>query len=142
MTNQVLKVTIAAVLLLHGFGHLGAMGGIFYHQARNSTGDWLSDRSWLIPSMDPQTARTVAIVFWVVAATGFVLTALGFWGVSVLASSWQWIAVVSAIVSTVGIVLFFGTWPIANTLAALGINVAVLVTQLWMDWPAQEFFTS
>jgi hypothetical protein len=27
-----------------------------------------------------------------------------------------------------------------NTLAALGVNVAVLVTQLWAKWPPQAMF--
>ncbi len=39
-----------------------------------------------------------------------------------------------------GIALFFGTWPTFNTLAALGMNIAVLVTQLWLHWPPQAMF--
>ena len=46
------------------------------------------------------------------------------------------LAVVSALVSMVGIVLFFGTWPMFNTLAALGVDVAVLVAILWLRWPS------
>lgn len=40
----------------------------------------------------------------------------------------------------VGIVLFFGTWPMFNTLAATGMNVAVLVALLWLHWPPQSLF--
>jgi hypothetical protein len=36
--------------------------------------------------------------------------------------------------------LFFGTWPVFNTVAALGVNIAVLVTQLIMRWPPQAMF--
>jgi hypothetical protein len=50
---------------------------------------------------------------------------------------WRPLAVAVALVSATGIVLFFETWPIFNTLAALGAYVAVLVTVLWLHWPPQ-----
>ena len=34
----------------------------------------------------------------------------------------------------VGIVLFFGTWPMFNTVAALGVNAVVLVALLILHW--------
>jgi hypothetical protein len=37
-------------------------------------------------------------------------------------------------------VLFWNTWPAFNTLGALAINVAVLVTQLWIHWPSIDVF--
>lgn len=53
---------------------------------------------------------------------------------------WRQLATASAIVSTLGIVLFFGTWPTFNTIAALAVNIAVLVTQFWLHWPPQAMF--
>jgi hypothetical protein len=44
------------------------------------------------------------------------------------------LAIGSAIVSAAGIVLFFGNWPLFNTLAALGVNVTVLVALVGMGW--------
>ncbi|HEY8732415.1 MAG TPA: hypothetical protein VIN69_10640 [Candidatus Limnocylindria bacterium] len=46
----------------------------------------------------------------------------------------------SAIASTLGIALFFGTWPAFNTIAALSVNAAVFVTLLWLQWPARTVF--
>jgi hypothetical protein len=40
----------------------------------------------------------------------------------------------------VGIVLFIGTWPAFNTVAALGMDVAVLVALLGMRWPPETMF--
>ena len=40
----------------------------------------------------------------------------------------------------VGIVVFFGTWPMFNTLAAFGVNAAVLVAVLWLRWPPEATF--
>jgi hypothetical protein len=55
-------------------------------------------------------------------------------------SVWRPLAVAVALISATGIVMFFGTWPMLNTLAALGVNVAVLVAVLWLHWPPQATF--
>jgi hypothetical protein len=68
---------------------------------------------------------------------GFVVAALSFWGIGLPGEAWRSLAIGSAIVSLVGITLFFGTWPPFNTLAALAVNIAVLVSLLWLRWPAQ-----
>jgi hypothetical protein len=70
---------------------------------------------------------------------GFVIVALSFWGVLVPGELWKPLGAVSAIVSLVGIVLFFGTWPMFNTLAALAVNIAVLVA-IWIHWPPESLF--
>jgi len=82
----------------------------------------------------------VASAFWVLSAIGFVAAAMSLWGILVPGDMWRQIAVVFAIVSGLGIVLFWGTWPAFNMLAALGVNIAVLVTQLWLHWPPQTMF--
>lgn len=33
-----------------------------------------------------------------------------------------------------------GTWPAFNTVAALGMNGAVLVAVLWLHWPPEAMF--
>ncbi|MEJ2291966.1 MAG: hypothetical protein P8Y05_09650 [Deinococcales bacterium] len=53
---------------------------------------------------------------------------------------WRHLAIGSATVSLVGMVLFFGAWPVFNTFATLAVNVAALITQLWAHWPAQATF--
>lgn len=142
MSSQTIKTLIAAVLLFHGLGHLGALGGTIYHHVRHTQGDWLSDHSWLLPGLTPDTAKVVAGVFWALSLVGFVAAALAFWGAWLPFASWSTLAVASAVVSTVGIVLFGGTWPIPNTIAALAINIAVLVTQWWTHWPASDQITN
>ena len=71
------------------------------------------------------------------SAAGIVVAALSFWGMGLPGDAWRSVAIGSAIVSLVGITLFFGTWPPFNTLAALAVNIAVLVSLLWLRWPAQ-----
>lgn len=137
---QAIKVLITGALLLHGLGHVGALGALVVLGRGMSGGSWLPARSWLIPSLSAPAARTVATIFWVVSAVGFVAASMAFWGILVPGDAWRQLAVVSSIVSILGITLFLGTWPAFNTLAALGVNIAVLVTQLWLHWPPQAMF--
>ncbi|MCZ7571543.1 MAG: hypothetical protein M5U01_23595 [Ardenticatenaceae bacterium] len=140
MSDQLIKIVIAGALLLHGLGHGGALGALIARSRGMDTGGWRAARSWLFPPLAPRAATTVASIFWVVSLIGFVAAALSFWGILVPGEAWRQIAVASAIVSILGMALFFGTWPAFNTLAALGVNVAVLVTQLWLYWPPQALF--
>ena len=142
MSDKIIKPIIAGVLLLHGLGHFGALMAVVvnWRDRGTPTGSWLPARSWLFPSLPAPAATSVASIFWVLSLIGFVAAALSFWGILVPGEAWRQIAVVSALVSILGIALFFGTWPTFNTLAALGVNVAVLVTQLWLHWPPQAMF--
>jgi len=128
--------------LLHGLGHGGAFGALLWTRTGKEAGGWLPARSWLFPSLSPATARMVAGIFWIAALLGFVAAALGFWGILVPESVWRPLAVVFSVVSITGIVLFIGNWPPFNTLAALAVNVAVLVTQLWMHWPPVSMYAA
>ena len=138
MSDQTIKLIAAGVLLLHGLGHGGALGALAWMGLRPGTnaGDWLAARSWLAPSLPGNSATTVASAFWIVSLMGFVIAAMSFWGIVVPASVWRPLAVAAALVSATGIVLFFGTWPTFNTLAALGVNVAVIVAIVWLRWPS------
>jgi hypothetical protein len=136
MSDQTIKLIAAGVLLVHGLGHGGALGALAWIRIHpgTPTGGWLAARSWLVPSLVGDTATTIAAAFWIASLVGFVIAAMSFWGVVVPDSVWQPLAVASAIVSTIGVAFFFGTWPMNYTLAALGVNVAVLVAVLWLRW--------
>jgi hypothetical protein len=140
MSVQTIKILIAGALLLHGLGHVGAMGALVAEGLGRSTGPWRPARSWLLRSLPAPVATTVASIFWVLSAIGFVAASMSFWGILVPGDLWRQLALASSIVSILGIVLFFGIWPLFNTFAALGMNIAVLVTQLWMHWPPPSMF--
>jgi hypothetical protein len=142
MSDQAIKLIAAGVLLVHGLGHGGALAALAWIRLRpgTPTGGWLAARSWLVPSLPGDTATTLASAFWIVSLVGFVIAAMSFWGVVVPGSVWRPLAVAVALVSATGIVMFFGTWPMFYTLAALSVNVAVLVAVLWLHWPPQATF--
>jgi hypothetical protein len=142
MTDSTVKLIIGAVLFLHGIAHIGPIATYLWIRARplDSTGGWLPARSWLSPSLPRSSATAIASILWAVSLVGFVAAALSFWGVMVPGELWRQLGVGSAIISTVGILAFIGTWPLFNTLAALAVNAAVLITQLAMHWPPEAMF--
>lgn len=141
MSDQLLRTILGGVLLLHGLGHGGAIGALAWiaRFGPGKTGGWKPARSRLLPALGRPTVTVVASVFWAVALVGFVATALAFWGVGLPVDGWRALALVSAVVSMGGIGLFFGTWPMFNTVAALAVNVAVLVSIL-LGWPPESLF--
>jgi hypothetical protein len=140
MSPQLIKILIPLVLLLHGLGHGGAIGALIALDRGLSGGKWLSARSWLFPNLDTRAAKVIALIFWGLSLIGFVAAALSFWGILVPGDIWRQIALISAFVSFTGIALFWGRWPLFNTLAAQAVNVAVIITQLWLHWPPIEMF--
>ena len=140
MSTQTIKILIAGVLLVHGLGHGGAIGALITIDRGVPGGQWLSARSWLFPNLAPQSAKVIAIVFWVLSLLGFVAAALSFWGILLPGDLWRQLALIFAFISFTGITLFWGRWPMFNTLAAQAVNLAVILTQLWMHWPRVDMF--
>jgi hypothetical protein len=139
MSDQMVKWVVGGVLMLHGLGHGGALAALAWIHFRpgTKTGAWSAARAWAMPTLTADIAAVIACAFWVVALVGFVVAALSVWGVFVPADWWRPVGVAAALVSIAGIVVFFGTWPMFNTLAAIGVDVAVLVAVLWLQWPSQ-----
>jgi hypothetical protein len=142
MSNQITKLVVAGVLFLHGFAHVGPLAVYIWIRYRpgDDAGGWLAARSWLLPSLPAAIATGVASAFWALSLIGFIGAALSFWDLLVPGEVWRQLAVASSITSMLGIVVFFGTGPMFNTIAALGVNVAVLITQLWSHWPPPAMF--
>jgi hypothetical protein len=142
MSDQMVKLIITGALAVHGLGHGGAVAALAWIGVRpgTDTGGWHAAQSWLLPGLSAGTAASVASVIWIASLVGFVAAALGFSGILVPGEAWRPLAAITAVVSMVGIVLFIGTWPAFNTVAALGMNVAVLVALLGMRWPPETMF--
>ena len=126
MSDQAVRVVWFGVLLVHGLGHVGALATLAWLAVRPgaATGAWSAAKSQLVPSLAPGTATLVASA----SLVGFVSAAMLFWFGS--GDAGQSLAIASAVVSTLGIGLFFGTWPLFNTAAAFGVNAVVLVARL------------
>jgi hypothetical protein len=65
-----------------------------------------------------------------------------FWSADVPGETWRQIAIASAIISTLGSILFSGIWPGAptrrmstlDTVISLVVNVAILIALLLLNW--------
>jgi hypothetical protein len=126
MSTQIIQILIAGALFVHGGGH--------------TLGFFMPARSWLFPNLPPRAMRVIANIVWALAAIGFLLSALSFIGVVLPSDLWRQLAVAFAFVSLPGLILFWGMWPRFNTIGALAMNITILVTQLWLDWPPLEMF--
>lgn len=136
MSPTALRIIIAAVLFIHGIGHF--MGVIPAMQLVNVKG-WNS-RSWLLtPLIGEATSRVLSAVLFMVALVGFIASAMALLGWLVPHKWWQTLAIVSAVLSLITIVLFWNAFVslIPNKVGALGVDIAVVVCLLMLNWPAE-----
>jgi hypothetical protein len=126
MSTNLIRILIAGALFVHGVGH--------------TLGLFMPSHSWLMPNVSKSVMGTVSRLLWVLVTVGFIISCLGFIDVLVPADWWRPFAVVFAFISLLGLGLFWGTWPIFNTIGALVMNTIVLITQLWLHWPATSMF--
>jgi hypothetical protein len=99
-----------------------------------------NSHSWLLTPLIGETAsRILSIILFVVALVGFVASALALLGWLVPHEWWRALAVVSAVISIVTIVLFWNAFValFPNKVGALGVDIAVLVCLLVVNWPTE-----
>src|SRR3989304_9070996 len=82
MADQVIKLVIAGVLLLHGVAHVGPLATYIWIRARpaDNTGGWVAARSWLLPTLPATTATAIASAFWLLSLVGFLGASLSVFG--------------------------------------------------------------
>lgn len=130
-----LRIALAVILAAHGIGHsIGLLQAIRVTTVNTSFhGD-----SWLMtPAIGSTATQVVGAVLWSVALAGFVALAgvvLGW----LPASLWQPLAVGSAVVSLVGVVLFPTAFPAGSTVGAVAVDIVLLVAVLWAGWAPSE----
>ena len=144
MSEQTIKILVTAVLFLHGVAHGRAFFALLYQSMGSLPASWLPVRSWLLPFLSARTVAGVASIFWLLSTLGFLAAALSYYGVLLPPDVWSQVVVPTAIISTLGIILISGIWPgapnrklaILDTIISLVVNLAILITQLWLHWPA------
>lgn len=126
-----LRVVIAAVLLGHGIGH--SMGLLQALKIATVNPTWAGD-SWVLTGIaGPTLTQAVGAILWTAAIVGF--AALAAIVVSWLPPSWwQPLAIGSAFVSMLGLLLFPVAFPTLSSIGALAVNLALLVTVLGYHW--------
>ena len=127
MSPQTIRILIAGALFIHGIGH--------------TLGFWKPARSLPFVDAPEATLRLAGGIIWVLIAIGFIASSMSFYGVLVPTNWWRSLAVVFAVISLVGLVLFGRSWPVFNFIGASALNIAVLAALLWREWPPFEMFS-
>jgi len=126
-----LRIIIAVALLGHGIGH--SMGLLKVANIASVNPKWRGD-SWILTRITGQSVTTAAgVALWSSAMVGFTAAAGAVLGW--LPVEWfQPLAVVSCVVSLLGVLLFPIAFPTFSTIGAVAANVVVLVAVVWYDW--------
>jgi hypothetical protein len=138
MSPNLLRILIAILLLAHGIGHvLGILAGFGvqftpHHNAQ----------SWLLTKLLGEgISKVIAMILFAGALIAFAASGLALFKVVLPFSAWSQYALIAAILSTVSLALFPRAFPtiFPNVIGALAVNAAVLVSVLWVHWPADLF---
>ena len=132
-----LKTLFALFMIAHGLVHAGLAAAPIPNDPDPKPGAFFTamERSWLLPklSLNASAIHWIGIILVVLATLGFVLAGLGCLGVSGLNAVWGTLAVVSACVSLLLLILFWHTWLVVGVL----IDIGILVALLWVKWPSE-----
>jgi len=133
-----LKTLIAIFLIAHGLVHAGLAAAPNPNEPDTKPGAFFTsiNRSWLPPKLeiDAVIVQWIGIILVAFATLGFVLAGLGIFGVTGLNEIWRTVAVVSAGVSLLLLVLFWHPWLIVGVL----IDISILIALLWAKWPSVD----
>lgn len=124
------KIVIALVLLAHGIGH--SLGLLQIFKVATVSPDWHGD-SWLLTGPVGMTAtQIVGGAIWSAAIIGFAALAAVVLGW--LPAAWfPPLAIGSAAVSLLGVLLFPVAFPVTGTVGAVVVDVVVLAAT-WLHW--------
>jgi hypothetical protein len=125
------KLVVALILLAHGVGHSMGLLQVFKVAAVNPAWD---GESWMLTrAVGPTLTQFTGVVIWSVAIIGFAAFAGVVMG-WLPASWWTPLAIVSSVVSLVGIAFFPLAFPTFSTVGAVAVDVAVLFAVFALHW--------
>ena len=137
-----LKIVLAFFLVAHGLVHTGLAVAPNPADPTAKPGAFFTavERSWLLPQLrlNPTTVKWIGLLLVTLSTLGFVLAGLGILGVFGLNSVWRSVAVASACVSSLLLILFWHRWLPLGVL----INIGTLIALLWVKWPPPGLFGS
>ncbi|MGD8474979.1 MAG: hypothetical protein PVH95_06445 [Anaerolineae bacterium] len=136
MSGTTLRALVAAVLFIHGIGHAtGIIPALQLFEVKN----WNS-RSWLLtPILGETVSRILSIILFLIALIGFIGSTLALLDWVIPHDWWRMLALVSSVISIVTIVLFWNAFVtfFPNKVGAFGVDIAVLVCLLILNWPTE-----
>jgi hypothetical protein len=148
LSTPTIRTLIGAAILVHGIAHSIALAGLLAQCLTGTSSGRVTIHSWLLPRTRPQGSAAAAIPFWFLSTLAFIAASLSVWGLILPPALWRGIATGGAIMSILAILAFSLTWPgspnrqrsMLNTGVAAIMDLAILITQLWLHWPLQAVF--
>jgi len=137
MTAASIKLITFIVLLVHGIGHFqGIAAGIGLKINKASPSN-----SWLLKNMGGKANKQICLVLFLVTGIIGILTALSFKDIIVPEAHWQIMAVITAVLSTVCLIVFpNGFAMFFNKAGAIAVNIIIYYSIVFsQNWPAALF---
>jgi hypothetical protein len=145
MTGTTIRTIIALILIVHGVGHLmGVIPALRLFGTESGTGpewfkNWSSD-SWILTDiLGGGVSRVICFIIFMAAFIGFISAGLGLLGWLIPHEGWRVLAVISAVVSLVAIILYWNAfiYLFPHKVGAFAVNIAVLICLLLANWPRE-----
>jgi hypothetical protein len=135
--DVMLKIVFGIFLIAHGLVHAGLAAAPIPNDPDSKPGAFFTafSRSWLLPQLglSASVVQWVGIILVVLTTLGFVLAGLGVFGVPGLTAIWRTVAVISACLSLLLLIIFWHLWLVVGVL----IDIGILVALLWAKWPPE-----
>jgi hypothetical protein len=131
MSGSFWRSVIALVILAHGIGHV-----LFLAPCLGITQWGQSAHSWLLTNtLGDIATRVIGSLLWPVVIAGFVAAGIGLLGQH---AWWRTLAVASAGVSLLALLLFVSGSRTQPLLSAAVMDIAILVALVWIHWPSVD----
>jgi hypothetical protein len=121
-----LRIVLAIVVAAHGIGHI-----LFLLPLLGAANWGQSAQSWLLG--DGLFAKVIGGLIWLLAIVGFLTVAFGIFQET---DWWRTLALAAAVVSTLGLALFWARPAGSPVISALVFNLLVAGALLVLNWPA------
>jgi hypothetical protein len=131
MSGSFWRIVVALVILVHGIGHV-----LFLAPCLGITQWGQSAHSWLLTrTLGDGATRVIGSLLWLAVIVGFLTAGIGLLGQD---AWWRTLAVASAGVSLLALVLFVSGSSTQPVLSAALMDIAILVALVWMHWPSAD----
>jgi hypothetical protein len=137
MTDTTIKLIVFIMILIHGIGHIQGVIASFGIKFNKST----TFISWALKSLSGNTNKYLCLLLYLSTAILGMLGALSFYELIVPHSVWQLLLILTAITSSIGLVLFPKVLAMLfNKLGAIAVNLIIFYSLVFDgDWPAAAF---
>jgi hypothetical protein len=137
MTTKSIKLIVFIALLVHGIGHFQGVVAAFGVKINNKE----TTKSWLLKNSNKQTLRILMGLLFLSTAVLGILTALSFNDILLNQNLWQTLAIPTAILSTLCLIIFPNALAMFfNKVGAVAVNLFIYYSVMFNgNWPSVIF---